>query len=236
LTSPASYHSRATRTLDSLSSYRTARSVNIYGPEDHEASERMEACFNALNLDDEDDSEDLDRPFEEDVTFRTAHRNNPTGNGAASQQDFTEVPLDNDHSSNHSEFHSASGHESLEDGETKKKDAKSDDDSFAKADDDDCQNASDDDEDEESAHSGNSNSFKDDDESTIDMVEQREKQVRRSLLFCILSALGVVLCGKLISKLIQRCRGGSNEDDAMQVAADVVGADDVIAVTNTNAL
>jgi hypothetical protein len=66
--------------------------------------------------------------------------------------------------------------------------------------------------------------------STVDEAELREQQVRRTLLFALLSALGIVALGNLLSRWIGRCFRGSNDtgeaaaDLAGETAGDAVGA------------
>ena len=48
--------------------------------------------------------------------------------------------------------------------------------------------------------------------STIDVAEENEKRTRRSLLFAILSACGMILCFQLIQKLISRFSRNEPED------------------------
>jgi hypothetical protein len=53
-----------------------------------------------------------------------------------------------------------------------------------------------------------------DEESSIDLAEEQEKQVKKTLFFAFLSAIGVIALGGLISKLIGKCFKKSNDDDA----------------------
>lgn len=57
--------------------------------------------------------------------------------------------------------------------------------------------------------------------STIDEAERMEQQVRKTLLFACLSALGIVFLGTLISRLIGKCFRGSS--DSGEIAADLAG-------------
>lgn len=70
-----------------------------------------------------------------------------------------------------------------------------------------------------------SDSYHDADEvSTVDVAEEQEKKNRRSLLMAILTACGIILCISLISKLVNRCRGQSEDvpvaDQVAQEAAE----------------
>ena len=46
-----------------------------------------------------------------------------------------------------------------------------------------------------------SDSVQEDDVSTVDLAEEREKQVRKTLLSAILSAIGVIFCMQMIGKI-----------------------------------
>ena len=52
-----------------------------------------------------------------------------------------------------------------------------------------------------------SGSEQDEEASAVDWAEQKEKEVRRTLLFAFLSAIGMIFLIKLIGKLIERCTG-----------------------------
>ena len=75
-----------------------------------------------------------------------------------------------------------------------------------------------------------SDSQEDDEASTIDMAEENEKKVRKSLLFAILSACGLLLCIQLIGRLLARCTssGGDGADEI------VAAGRESMAVTATN--
>ena len=78
----------------------------------------------------------------------------------------------------------------------------------------------DDDDDEES---GCSDSFaQEDDDKSIDAAEEREAQVRRTLLYSILSALGVIVVGQLLGKLLQRCFGNHDASGGGEAVGDLV--------------
>jgi hypothetical protein len=90
------------------------------------------------------------------------------------------------------------------------------------------------DEENESVVSG---SYHDDDEvSTLDIAEEQEKRNRRSLLMAILTACGIILCVTLISKLVNRCMGKSEEmpvaDQVAQEAAEEAANQGVAAARN----
>jgi hypothetical protein len=62
----------------------------------------------------------------------------------------------------------------------------------------------------------------DDSVTTIDIEEVREKQVRRSLLFAILTACGQMFCISMIGKLIQ-CFSRSSDDGGAEVDVAALG-------------
>jgi cobalamin biosynthesis protein CobT len=61
-------------------------------------------------------------------------------------------------------------------------------------------------------------SFQDEEASTVDLAEKREQEVRKSLLFALLTAVGMVFCFNMIGRLIERF---SRSEDT--------GADEVVA-------
>ncbi|CAB9517115.1 Calcium-binding EGF domain [Seminavis robusta] len=92
-------------------------------------------------------------------------------------------------------------------------------------------------EDEESQNQESQMSDSQQDEpSTVDMAEAKEKQVRSSLLFAILSACGMLFCMKMISKLVNRLKGGDDDvpgaDEVAQEAAEAA-ADEVVGNART---
>ena len=61
--------------------------------------------------------------------------------------------------------------------------------------------------------------------STVDMAEENEKKVRRSLLVAILSVCGLLVCMQVVGRLLARLYGGAEEEDAAAMATDeAVGA------------
>jgi len=76
-----------------------------------------------------------------------------------------------------------------------------------------------------------SDSFKDDEASSVDVAHEREKQVQRSLCFAICSALGLVFLMSIIGKLIE-CFSRRNANDKDEAVAVVEGAvDDTMGAT-----
>ena len=58
-----------------------------------------------------------------------------------------------------------------------------------------------------------SESFDQEDDSTVDQADKREQEVRRTLLFAILSACGMIFCMGLVGKVLARFRSISHEAD-----------------------
>lgn len=100
--------------------------------------------------------------------------------------------------------------------------------------DDDASRCSDDDK----AHGHKSDCCSEDDESisTIDAAELRERQVRRTLLCSILSAIGLVCIMKLITKLIERCQSSNHKEGVVDVVDvnDAEGAGAILSGTDPN--
>jgi hypothetical protein len=75
-----------------------------------------------------------------------------------------------------------------------------------------------------------------DEVSTVDLAEELEKKNRRSLLMAIFTACGIILCITLISKLVNRCRGNSEDvpvaDQVAQEAAEELGNQGAAAARN----
>ena len=91
----------------------------------------------------------------------------------------------------------------------------------------DGENANEKDEDEMSA------SFNDDDDpSTVDLAEKREQEVRKSLLFAILTACGMIFCMNMIGRLIDRC--SRSEDTGADDANALVSGQDYATNTASN--
>lgn len=78
-------------------------------------------------------------------------------------------------------------------------------------------------------------SYKAEDESSIDLVEKKEKEIRYSLLFCILSACGMLFCMNMIGKLLARFSNGNNpeEDVADMVVDEAVGTTRDVALNSS---
>ena len=84
-----------------------------------------------------------------------------------------------------------------------------------------------DDGDKNEAASNLSGSFQDDDASTVDLAEEREKKVRRSLLFAILSVCGLLFCMQMMGRVLEKFSKSSSEvdgNDVVEMAADEVAA------------
>jgi hypothetical protein len=63
----------------------------------------------------------------------------------------------------------------------------------------------------------------DGEDESLDMAEEQEKHVRRTLLFAFLSAIGVIALGVLISRLIGKCFKKSNDDAVGDLVAEEAG-------------
>lgn len=80
------------------------------------------------------------------------------------------------------------------------------------------------DEDEEDCESQMSDSVQEDDASTVDLAEEKEKQVKKTLLFAILSAVGLVFCMKMMGKLLARLNDNGAPVEGVDQAQGVVDA------------
>ena len=67
-----------------------------------------------------------------------------------------------------------------------------------------------------------SDSVMDEDASKVDLAEKREQQVRRTLLFSILTACGMIFCIKMIGRLIERLTGDNVSPDGVEQVQGVI--------------
>ena len=79
-----------------------------------------------------------------------------------------------------------------------------------------------------------SGSFQDDEPSTVDLAEKREQQVKQSLLFAFLSAIGMIFCMNMIGRLIERCSRSGGEDTGADDAVQAVAAGQDYAANTAN--
>lgn len=87
------------------------------------------------------------------------------------------------------------------------------------------------DQDDDEEQSNASDSYVDDEPSTIDMAEENEKKVRLSLFYAFLTACGIIFLGKLIGKWLRRCSNNSDgADGSGQGITNVVGGGETTVV------
>jgi Na+-transporting methylmalonyl-CoA/oxaloacetate decarboxylase gamma subunit len=72
-----------------------------------------------------------------------------------------------------------------------------------------------------------------DDGSTVDLAEEREKQIRTSLFFAFLSAVGMIFFMNLIGKIVAKFTGKNDTSDT-DVVHNVVEGEDAVAVGRTS--
>jgi len=68
-----------------------------------------------------------------------------------------------------------------------------------------------------------STSEHDEDPDSVDLAEEQERKTRRTLCFALLSALGIIALGQLLSRLLSKFFNSSGEDVAADAAADAAG-------------
>ena len=88
----------------------------------------------------------------------------------------------------------------------------------------------DEDDDDEGTEEDDAISMSEDDEgpSSVDAAERKERQVRRTLLFALLSAVGIIAIGTLLSRWIGKCLsrnadGGDVAEEIGETAGDAAG-------------
>lgn len=68
-----------------------------------------------------------------------------------------------------------------------------------------------------------SGSFRDDEHSVIDIADETEKRVKKTLFYAILNACGMIFLITLIGRLVERCSGQGSSNDGEDEVGEALG-------------